>query len=234
MNDEELEVGIRKALEAWTLQNLCDTAILLLFVALALVAGRSYLEGIRARLSLRVASEVWDVLTDYGADLLLFGIVVIGLMVVNPDVMADIKVALPWVPLAFVLAGVALVIRAFHGGRVVGSKSWWAALVLIAVGCAAAWFGFTFVMEAAGKEYLERHPSALWQTLRNMRSDLNPDFNVATFLWAGPTLALVFLWAMATGVVGTVRWARQRGPAPGDGRVAQRTVIQEGQTHGQE
>jgi hypothetical protein len=34
-------------LEVWTLQNLCDASILLLFVALALVAGRGYLEEIR-------------------------------------------------------------------------------------------------------------------------------------------------------------------------------------------
>ena len=234
MNSEELEVSIRKALEVWTLQNLCDAAIVLLFVALALVAGRGYLEGIRARLSLRVAGEVWDVLTDYGPDVLLFGIVLVGLMIVNPDIMADIKVGLPWVPLAFVLAGAALVIRVFHGGRMVGSPSWWAALALLVVGCAAAWFGFTFVMEAAGHEYLDRHPSAMWEALRNMRSDLNPDFNMTTFLWAGPALALVFLWAVVAGVVGTVRWGRQRGYPPAEGRTAQRVAIPEDQTHDDE
>ncbi len=49
MNGEELEVSIRKALEVWTLQNLCDAAIVLLFVALALVAGRGYLERVPPR-----------------------------------------------------------------------------------------------------------------------------------------------------------------------------------------
>jgi len=146
MSDEELGVGIRKGLEAWTLQNLCDGTILLMFVALAMVAGRSYLEGPRGRLSLRVASEIWDVVTDYGADLLLLAILLIGVMIVNPDVMADIKVALPWLPLAFILAGAALAIRACRGGRVVGSAAWWAVLVLMVVGCASAWFGFTFVI----------------------------------------------------------------------------------------
>jgi hypothetical protein len=203
-----------------------------MFVTLALLAGRGYLEGVRGRLSLRVASEIWDVVSDYGADLLLLAIVLIGLMVVNPDVMADIKVALPWVPLAFILAGVALAIRAYHGGRVVGSPAWWAALVLVVVGCASAWFGFTFVMEAAGHEYLERHPSAFWETLRNMRSDLSPELNMATFLWAGPALALVFLWMMLASVVATVRGARRPKHAPADR--AQAAVVAEDQADGKQ
>lgn len=216
MNGEELAVGIRKGLEAWTLQNLCDGAILLLFVALVLLVGRAYLDGVRHRLSLRVAREVWDVVADYGADLLLLVVVLIGLMIVNVDVMADIKVALPWVPLGFILAGIALAVRACHGGRAIRSASWWAALGLVALGSASAWFGFTFVMEAAGHEYLEDHPSAFWESLRNMRSDLNPELNMATFLWAGPALALVFLWMMLASVVATVRGARHRKHTPVD------------------
>jgi hypothetical protein len=216
MTGDELAVGIRKGLEAWTLQNLCDGAILLMFIALAMLAGRGYLDEIRSRLSLRVAGEIWDVVTEYGADLLLLVIMLIGLMVVNPDVMADIKVALPWLPLAFLLAGVALAIRACHGGRLVGSAAWYAALALVVIGCASAWFGFTFVMEAAGHEYLDQHPSALWESLRNMRSDLNPELNMTVFSWAGPALAFVFLWMMLASVVSTVRGTRRPKHVPAD------------------
>jgi len=57
MSGEGLDIGIRTGLEVSTLQNLCDASILLLFVALALVAGRGYLEEIRDQLSLREAGQ---------------------------------------------------------------------------------------------------------------------------------------------------------------------------------
>ena len=64
MNTEQSITAIKKALEVWSLQNLCDGAIMLTFLALALVAARGYLEGLKARLSLRVAIETWDTLID--------------------------------------------------------------------------------------------------------------------------------------------------------------------------
>jgi hypothetical protein len=55
---------VSKTLEAWSLQTVCDLAIFLPFVVLALVAGRAYLEELKARLSLRVVTEVWEAATD--------------------------------------------------------------------------------------------------------------------------------------------------------------------------
>jgi len=96
MNAQESIVVLRKALEMWTLQNVCDGGIMLGFFVLALVAGRGYLESLNARLSLRVAIEMWETLTDFGADLLLLISALIGLFVTNLDIMADIKIAVPW------------------------------------------------------------------------------------------------------------------------------------------
>jgi hypothetical protein len=169
---EDLTHSIQKGLEVWSLQNVCDAAILLSFVILALVAGRAYLETLKNRLTLRVATEVWEAGTDLGLDMLLFAVVLVGLFVINPDIMADIKIALPWVPLAFVLMAVVLVIRVCYGGREVGSRAWWAAVTLLALAGLANWFGFTFVMEAAGEEYLALHPNAqVWVALSRLRSD---------------------------------------------------------------
>jgi hypothetical protein len=130
------------------------------------------------------------------------------------DIMADIKIGLPWVPLAFVLMTVALVVRLFHGGGVVGSRAWCVALVLLALGCVANWFGFTFVMEGAGDEYLELHPEAksFWSAMENMRSNKNPNLAMATFVWAAPALALTFVWAVVAGAIRSVRWARTPKP----------------------
>jgi hypothetical protein len=217
MNQEQLTRGLGKALEIWTLQNLCDLAILAGFVALGLLAARAYLERLKGRLTLRVAIESWESLTDLTADALLAAVALVALLVTNMDIMADIKIGLPFVPLGFLLMTVALVVRLFHGGAVVGSKAWTVVLVLMALGCLANWFGFTFVMEGAGDEYLELHPStsAFWKGLDHMRSNRNPDLAMATFVWAGPGLVLAFAWAVVVGAVRSAGWAKQRATPSG-------------------
>ncbi len=220
MSTEDAIHAIAKGLEAWSLQSLLGATILASYAILALVAGRAYLDSLKGYLTLRVATELWETAADVAVDLLLFFVVLVGLFVTNNDIMADIKVALPWVPIAFVLLAVALVLRACHGGRRVRSGAWWLSLAAIAVACASNWFGFTFVMEAAGHEYLELHPGAtVWTTLASMRSDLNPDLTMRTFLWAGPALMLVFAWAVVAGVAQTLRWsAGQAAPSTERGR----------------
>jgi hypothetical protein len=212
---EQLTQGIGKALEIWTLQNACDLAILAGFAVLGLFAGRAYLESLKSRLTLRVATELWGSLTDLSVDVLLVGIALVALFVTNMDIMADIKIALPFVPLGFLLLSVALVVRLFHGGSVVGSRAWVVVLVLLTLGCLANWFGFTFVMEGAGDEYVDLHPDSrlLWEGLEHLRSNKNPDLAMATFVWACPGLLLVFGWAVVVGAIRSVQWARRSGRA---------------------
>jgi hypothetical protein len=211
MNQAQFTQGIVKALEVWTLQNLCDLAILAGFAVLTLVAGRAYLERLKARLTLRAASEVWEAGTDLLIDILLAAIALVALLLTNMDIMADIKIGLPFVPVAFVLMTAALVVRLYHGGSVVGSKAWVVTLALLAVACLANWFGFTFVMEGAGDEYLGLHPEAagFWSGLEHLRSNKNPELAMATFRWTGPALLLLLGWAVLMGVVRTARWAQK-------------------------
>jgi len=213
MNTEQSILVLRKGLEMWTLQNLCDGGIMLGFFVLALVAGRGYLESLKARLSLRVAIEMWETLADFGADLLLLIAALIGLFVTNLDIMADIKVAVPWVPLALLLMGAALILRAFHGGHIPGSRPWWAALVLIAIGCALNWFGFTFVMEAPGDEYLHLPLADALISLEKMRSNVSPGLTMITYLCLAPLFALEFAWAAIAASLRTRQWLRQRDSA---------------------
>ena len=207
MNSTELEHGINKALEVWSLQGLCDLAIMLTFLILALVAGRAYLESMRNRLTLRVTAEVLDMGTDLLIDVLLGFVSLAGLFLINPDIMCDIKIALPWVPLAMVLTTAALVVRVWHGGRHPGSSAWWIVFALLATACAANWFGFTFVMEAAGEEYLKPNEPSVWLLLQRMRSDFNPSLAMITFLWANPAIVLILAWGV---VVGATRSSRCR------------------------
>jgi len=207
MNAKDLEHGINKALEVWSLQTVCDIAILVTFLVLALVAGRAYLEGIRNRLTLRITAEAWDTGSDLLIDLLLGFVTLSGFFLINPDIMSDIKIGLPWVPLAMVLSAAALMLRVWHGGRIPGSSTWWVVLVLLVIACASNWFGFTFVMEAAGEEYLKPNEPSVWLTLQQMRSDFNPALAMITFQCANPALFLMLVWGA---IVGAARSSRCR------------------------
>jgi hypothetical protein len=209
MNEEQAITAMRKALEMWTLQNLCDAGILLGFLIVGLVAARGYLEIFKARLSLRVAIEAWETLIDLGTDFLLLFVALIGLFITNTDIMADIKVAIPWVPLAFLLMGAALIVRAFYGGHKPGSRTWWTALGLIVAGCVLNWFGFTFVMEAPGDEYLNLPLADTLIALAHMRSNENPSLTMITFFVMAPLFALEFIWATVAAVLHTCKWLKR-------------------------
>jgi len=85
-------------------------------------------------------------------------VVLVGLLVLNPDIMADIKMAIPFYPIATILFAAALSCGCFTRPRrriaellqgplpYGGSKSDQPP-------------GFTFVAEAASEEYLANHPS---------------------------------------------------------------------------
>lgn len=211
MNGDVLIDAIRKALEMWTLQNVCNGAILLGFVVLPLVVGRGYLEVLKTRLSLRVAIEAWETGVDIIVDALLFFVTLVGVFITNLDVLADIKVAVPWIPLAMLLMGVALIIRAFYGGHVPGSTAWWTALGVIFVACVLNWFGFTFVMEAPGHEFVNLPFADTLMSLRNMRSNVNFGLTMTTFLFMAPLFGLLFLWAFLAAARHTLKVVGQKG-----------------------
>lgn len=214
--DAQLIHGVGKALEVWTLQNLCDLAILAGFVALGLFVGRAYLERLKGRLSLRVAIEAWETLADVAVDGALVFVALVALLVTNMDIMADIKIGLPFVPFGFLLLTAALVVRLFHGGHVVGSKAWLLVLGLMSIACLSTWFGFTFVMEGAGDEYLELHPESakFWEGLEHLRSNKNPNLAMATFVWACPGMLGLFVWAVIAGAIRSAKGGKQKAVRP--------------------
>jgi hypothetical protein len=200
MSPEQVAEGVSKGLEAWTLQNLIDLGMLLSFLALGLMTSRAYLESFKKRMTLRLSVEIWDILMDLGTDALLLGAALLGLLTTNPDIMVDVKIALPWLPLANLLMGIALVLRAFHGGHTLRSWAWWGALALVATACLLNWFGFTFVMEGATDEYFPKHFPAFWNQLHAMRSDMNRELSLTTFYYLSPAFALLFAWAAGSGL----------------------------------
>jgi hypothetical protein len=198
------EHDIAKALEVWTLQNLVDLSILMGILALGMTLVQGYYRALEKQLTLRVSIEIWRVATVVFADLVLVLIVLVGLLVLNPDIMADIKIALPFYPVATVLSAVALVLRLFHGGHEAGSKNFLRALYLMFAAAVINILGFTFVAEAASGEYLEHHPSPFWEYLKtHLRSNADPlglELAQATFYICFPILMAVLVWGFASAI----------------------------------
>jgi len=134
-------------------------------------------------------------------DILLTTVVIIGFAVMNPDIMADIKMAVPFVPVATVLFAIALFLRLFRGGHRIGTRSFNSALWILFGANMINVIGFSLVMEAPSSEYLDIHPSAFWTFVKtNLRSNSNLELTQITFAICFPILMAVFLWGFAAGV----------------------------------
>lgn len=206
------EGTIAKALEVWGLQVMLDVSILLGLLALGLAIVQGYYRSLEKRLTLRVSIEIWQVATIVFVDACLVAAVIIGYLVMNPDIMSDIKMPVPFYPAATVFLAAALVVRLFHGGHEAGSKSYDWSIFLMVIANIVNIFGFTFVIEGSSPEYLELHPSPLAEFLKaTFRSNKNPGLEVAqlTFYVCFPLLMAVLAWGLVA-ALSHIRRAREK------------------------
>jgi len=199
-----MEHDIMKALEIWTLQNLFNISIMLGILAAGLALVQGYYRSLQQRLSLRVSVEIWQVLTILVVDILLAIVILVGYLVLNPDIMADIKIAIPFCPIATILFAIALGLRLFHGGHEVASKNFLRSLYFMFVANILNIIGFTCIMEAPSGEYLELHPSVFWSYLKTqLRSNAIPsglELSQSTFYICFPILMAVLVWGAWSGL----------------------------------
>jgi len=193
---------IAKAFEVWTLQNLVNLSIMVGLLAAGLALMRDYFAALEQRLSLRVSIELWRLLTVAVVDISLAFVVVVGYMAMNPDIMADIKIAVPFYPVATILFAVALVLRVFQGGHDASSRHHLLATYLMMAANLLNIVGFTFVAEAPSGEYLATHPSAFWEFVKtHLRSNADPsglELTQITFYVCFPLLLAVFVWGFVS------------------------------------
>ena len=168
-----------KDLEVWTLQTICDAGILLSVTTFVLHSGRSYFERTVRQLQAKMAEEMWWVTYLLVRDASLFGAVLIGFMLLNPDIMADIKIGVPFVPLATVLMAWAGLVKLTSRGPG-DSAAQGRASTLLAVAAALNTIGFTLVMEGPGEEYAHAK-CAIWKTRESLKSNHNPELAIWTF-----------------------------------------------------
>ena len=169
------ENHILKALEVWTLQNLLNISILLgVVVAGARPSLQGYYRSLEKHLTLRVSIEMWRVATVLVVDVLLVAAVLVGLMMLNPDIMADIKMAVPFYPIAVVLFAAALVLRLFHGAHDAGSKNYVRAAVPDVAASLINIAGYTFVPRAGKDNSPPPHRPGLGLLRDHFRSNADP------------------------------------------------------------
>ena len=182
-------MSVAKDLEVWTAQTLCDTGILLSLVAFLLHAGRPYFDRILARFTLRVASDLWHMAYVVARDGSLFGAALLGFLTLNLDLMADIKIGLPFVPLGTVAMASALFVKVFSNTEDI-NRSHLGMVGLVASAAALNVLGYVLVMEGPGPEYAASR-AAFWVFMQGLRSNQNPELAMATF-----TLAMGLLVAL--------------------------------------
>ncbi len=199
MSPEQLYDVFHDVIEHWTLINVCDIYIFLSIFVFGLVLAEEYLKEYEEFLTLRVSLELWQVLINIAIDLLLFIDVLLGIIFLNPDIFADIKVGLPFLPFAQVLLVPALILRVFYQGRK-NSRVKKIVFALLLIAAFSNLLGYSLVMESAGHEWLETHPESIWQSLRNMRSNLNVRLSMICFYIFYPIMLLEFVWAVLAGL----------------------------------
>ncbi len=201
---------ISKGLEVWTLQTLLNVSILIGLLALGFALVQAYFASLEKQLTLRVSIEIWKVVTVLLVDVFLVITVILGFMIMNPDIMADIKVAVPFVPIATILFAVALVLRLFYDGHRIKGNTFMSALWLMFAANLMTIIGFSLIMEAPSSEYLAIHPSAFWDFVKTyLRSNASPhglELAQITFYICFPVLVGVFIW----GFIAALRQIKQK------------------------
>ena len=187
-----------KALEIWSLQTLCDIGILLSIVSFLLHIGRSYFERILGRFTLRVAADIWWVVYIALRDGTLLLAALFGFWHLNLDIMADIKVGLPFVPLGTVALAGALLVKVFRNAEDV-NRSLRLSTWLVTLGAFLNTIGYVFVMEGPGEEYAASK-SVFWQTVQSWKSNENPQLATLTFYVTFSLLVVMAAFAVVKAV----------------------------------
>jgi hypothetical protein len=118
--------------------------------------------------------------------------------------MADIKMAIPFVPIATILFVVALFLRLFYGGHQPSNPNYMRSVWIMFLANIINIIGYTFVMEAPGTEYLEDHPSTFWTFINtHLKSNANPyglELSQVTFYICFSILIIVLIWGFTSAI----------------------------------
>ena len=187
----ELTEQISKSLETWTIITSYNLALILLLVGAFLYLAKGFYLDSRRYYRFNVSRDNWSILMNLIKDFSLFASFGISLLLLNPDMMADVKLPLPFFPLGVVLLGIALIYKT-RGDLTQNQKAQILFSLFLILSLVAQYLGFVFVMEAAPAEWVERGiASDFWLSLRHLRSNLNPELTMWSFAISFPLLMLI-------------------------------------------
>ena len=200
MNAENLTGAVTKSLELWTIVTLYDIALILMLLAIILHFAQGYFSESLGKFKFRVSKENWSILFFLIRDFSLFASFGISVILINPDMFADVKLPMPFFPLATVLLGIALIFKL--RGRLYKDSSHERLFVVFLIAAAVVqYLGFVLVMESAPVEWISGgYASGFWLSLTNLRSNLNPALSMWSFLISFPLLLIIFFIMIAAGV----------------------------------
>ncbi len=191
---------IAKGLEVWSLMSFFELSLILLLLGFILHLASLYYARTLSSFSIRLSGENFGIIFVFVRDLALFGAFGIGALLINPDIFADIKLALPFIPLGTVILGLALVVKLAKDIE----NDWSARKLftwLLATAAGLQYFGFIFIMEAAPKDWVTAGKAGtFWLFLRNLRSNLNPSLSMWTFYICFPLLVVVIIMLLTVGL----------------------------------
>lgn len=208
-------VTIPKGLEIWSAQTVCDLGILLSIVSFLCHIGRPYFERIQSRLTLRVGADLWWLLYVLLRDGTLFAALLAGFLNLNMDLMADIKIGLPFVPLGTVAIAAALGVKIFSNSEDTATRGFKWSFLLVGAGALLNTLGYVLVMECPGDEYAAAK-TAFWKTMDSWRSNSNPSMAAATFYITFTLLAVIAVGATLKALATFGNAARERRPHVSD------------------
>ncbi|MDA3860537.1 MAG: hypothetical protein PF445_04870 [Melioribacteraceae bacterium] len=193
-----------KGLELFILQTALIGSIVSGMVVLFLSIVQSYAKSINNILSLKLHSEVWRISTILFIDIFLVITVIIGFLLLNPDGMADIKIAMPFYPIATILFAISLVLRIFYNGHNTTDPNFLKSLWIIFFANIFNIIGYSFIMKAPSGEYLTKHPSKFWTFIKSYLvsngSMEGLEFSQVTFYVCFPILIAVFIWGFKSAI----------------------------------
>ena len=197
MENELLKEAISKSFETWTIMNAYIIALILLFTGSMLQFATGFYERSLDNFKIKLSGENWAVLFFVIRDFSLFGSFVIGILLINPDMFADVKLPLPFFPAGVIFLGIALIIKLKYNLKTNTSRYRIFNLFLV-LAAFVQYFGFVLVAEAASEDWIVSGTAGeLWIFLQGLRPNLNPSLSMWTFYICFPIL--IFILAMMTG-----------------------------------
>ena len=182
---------ISKSLEIWSIISTYNIALILLLLGALLHLAKGFYLDSRRYYRFNVSRDNWSILLNLIKDFSLFGTYGISLLLINPDMMADVKLPVPFFPLGIIFLGIALIYKT-RGDMTQNPKSQKMFALFLILAVVTEYLGFILVTEAAPEEWVkEGFAGNFWLRLRNLRSNLNPVLTMRTFLLSFPALLII-------------------------------------------